>query len=125
MNQKVEGTWAVDYGKVNLKSLIITNDPKLYEKQKAKGEVAVVFEPSVLGQMKADQGTVYLVGLNEVNQKEMKKMEQTEYKEVLRNLLDQMMKRLEGCEPELAPVYVATILDLVERIYALDRKLNV
>lgn len=55
---------------------------------------------------------------------EVKKMGKTEYKDILRNLLDQMMGRLEQCEPELVPEYVAMIIDLVERIYALDRKLN-
>lgn len=58
-----------------------------------------------------------------MNQKEMGSLDKTEYKEILKSLLDQMIKRLEWCEPELVPVYVDTILNLIDRIYALGRKL--
>ncbi|MNW47240.1 hypothetical protein D3C74_245660 [compost metagenome] len=52
-------------------------------------------------------------------------MDKTEYVAILRSLLDQMLNRLEECEPELVIGYVATIINLADTIYALDRKLNV
>ncbi|WP_110930916.1 hypothetical protein [Paenibacillus bouchesdurhonensis] len=99
MSQPKKGTWAVDYGKVNLKSLIITNDPELYEKQKAKGEVAVLFEPSVLEEMKAGQGVVYLVGVNEMNQ-----LTEDRVREIVREEMEK-----EATAVTIAPVFSADV----------------
>lgn len=52
-------------------------------------------------------------------------MDKAQLKEILQKLLDHMLDGLEVCEPELDCAYVSTILDLIDRIYALDRKLVV
>ncbi|MNH48209.1 hypothetical protein D3C79_1118660 [compost metagenome] len=52
-------------------------------------------------------------------------MDKTEYVSILKSLLEQMLKRLDECEPESVIGYVATIINLADTIYALDRKLNV
>lgn len=51
-------------------------------------------------------------------------MDKQAYKEVLESTLKIMQVRLEECGPELAPKYAETIVDLADRIYALDRGLN-
>jgi len=43
-----EQKFIVDYGAVNLESLIITNNKEEYEKRKAQNNVGVLFEPKVI-----------------------------------------------------------------------------
>lgn len=68
MNQ-TKDTFTVDFGSVNLNSLILTNDKELYEKRKAQGNIGVLFEPSVL-QDKGFETTTnfYLIGIQEDKQ---------------------------------------------------------
>ena len=56
-------SYTVDYGRVNLKSLILTTDKSLYKKLKAEGNVGVLFEPKVLPEIERDLQPVYLVGI--------------------------------------------------------------
>lgn len=51
-------------------------------------------------------------------------MDKKQLKELLQKLLDSMLESLEQCEPELKCAYVSTILELTDRMYALDRKLD-
>lgn len=56
----------IDFGKVNLKSLILTNDPECYERLKAQDNIGVLFEPSVLSDTGVKDSTnFYLVGIQE------------------------------------------------------------
>lgn len=52
-------------------------------------------------------------------------MDKNQMTATLQALLDDMMDGLKKCESELKCAYVSTILDLIDRIYALDRKLDV
>ncbi|KYG89038.1 hypothetical protein A0U40_13505 [[Bacillus] sp. KCTC 13219] len=58
-----ENKWAFDFGQVNLKSLILTNDKEWYEKMKAQGNIGVLFEPSLLID---EVNPFYLVGIQNV-----------------------------------------------------------
>lgn len=57
-------TVIIDFGTVNLTSLILTNDKAIYEKQKAQGNVGALLEPSVMKELGIETGEpIYLVGL--------------------------------------------------------------
>lgn len=49
----------IDYGPVNLKSLIITNDKEEYEKRKAQNNIGVLFEPEII----EGKTPIYAVGV--------------------------------------------------------------
>jgi hypothetical protein len=54
----------VDFGQVNLKSLVLTNDIEQFERLKAQGNIGVLFEPKVLVETKSQEITdFYLVGI--------------------------------------------------------------
>lgn len=58
--------FSVDFGAVNVKSLILTNDKELYEKLKTQSNIGVLFEPSVLNENKSNNITdFYLIGIQE------------------------------------------------------------
>lgn len=59
--EKSTGTILVDYGESNLKSLILTNDKKEYERLKAQDNIGVLFEPEPFG-IETDS-PIYLVGI--------------------------------------------------------------
>lgn len=55
--------FTIDYGQVNLKSLILTNDIQLYEKRKAQGNIGVLFEPKVIKDIDLEElPKIYVVG---------------------------------------------------------------
>ena len=56
-----ENTIIIDYGAVNLKSLIITNNLEEYQKRKAQGNTGVLFEPQLMEQDK--RPNLYAVGI--------------------------------------------------------------
>lgn len=59
----------VDFGKVNLKSLILTNDVEHYEKLKTQSNIGVLFEPSVLNENESHNITdFYLIGIQKDKQ---------------------------------------------------------
>ncbi len=61
-NKKI---FTVDFGQVNLKSLILTNDEKHYENMKAQGNIGVLFEPKVLNDLNLKtEIPIYLIGIN-------------------------------------------------------------
>lgn len=63
-----QGLFTIDFGKVNLKSLIMTNDATVYEKVKAQaqGNIGVLFEPKLLDDMDLKKvSTIYLIGIQE------------------------------------------------------------
>lgn len=54
----------IDFGRVNLKSLVLTNDKAFYEERKAQGNVGCLLEPSVMNGLGILPGKpIYLVGL--------------------------------------------------------------
>ncbi len=58
--------FTVDFGAVNLKSLILTNDIERYEQIQAQGKIGVLFEPVVLGNANTyETNPFYLVGIQE------------------------------------------------------------
>jgi hypothetical protein len=60
--------FTIDFGKVNLKSLILTNDATVYEKVKAQAQanIGVLFEPKVLGDIDPKKvPAIYLIGIQE------------------------------------------------------------
>lgn len=50
-------------------------------------------------------------------------MTKDDLKEKLQNLLEEMMQCFETCEPEYKCDYLNSILVLIDRIYALDKKI--
>ncbi|MEM5817325.1 MAG: hypothetical protein AAGU16_05605 [Desulfitobacterium hafniense] len=56
-----ENTIIIDYGAVNLKSLIITNSLEEYQKRKAQGNTGVLFEPQLMECSKLPN--LYAVGI--------------------------------------------------------------
>lgn len=53
----------IDYGQVNLKNLIVTNDIELYEKKKAQGNIGVLFEPKVINDIDLESPPkIYVIG---------------------------------------------------------------
>lgn len=68
MNQS-ENITIIDFGSVNLESLILTNDKELYERLKAQGNIGVLFEPSVLQDRELEAtSNFYLIGIQEDKQ---------------------------------------------------------
>jgi hypothetical protein len=66
VNQNGVEIFTIDYGKVNLKSLALTNDVKLYERLKAQGNIGVLFEPKVISDVpNINLNGFYLVGILE------------------------------------------------------------
>jgi len=62
----VEQKFTIDFGAVNLSSLILTNDVTLYDKAKAQNNIGVLFEPTVLEEMDNYKATpFYLIGILE------------------------------------------------------------
>lgn len=56
--------FAIDYGAVNLKSLVVTNDADYYEKMKAQDNIGVLFEPKVIGDVElGETAKIYAVGI--------------------------------------------------------------
>ncbi|MBP1905300.1 hypothetical protein J2Z32_001928 [Paenibacillus turicensis] len=60
-----------------------------------------------------------------MNQLKFNTIKKDRYEEYLVELFNKMIIRLEECEPELVVEYVKTILDLLDRLYALNRKLEI
>ncbi len=56
-----ENTIIIDYGAVNLKSLIVTNSLEEYQKRKAQGNTGVLFEPQLMERDKPPN--LYAVGI--------------------------------------------------------------
>ncbi|USG65210.1 hypothetical protein NDK47_24310 [Brevibacillus ruminantium] len=56
--------FVIDYGAVNLKSLVVTNDADYYEKMKAQDNIGVLFEPKVIGDVElGETAKIYAVGI--------------------------------------------------------------
>ncbi|MEK4712290.1 hypothetical protein [Sporosarcina sp. FSL K6-5500] len=71
-NPEEDEKYIIDFGPVNLKSLILTNDVERYEEIKAQSNIGVLFEPTVLGYASLERNAnVYLVGITQDKQKEM------------------------------------------------------
>lgn len=57
--------FTIDFGAVNLKSLILTNDVVHYEKMKARNNIGVLFEPIVLEHFNVEPNVpIYLIGIH-------------------------------------------------------------
>lgn len=53
-----------EYGEINLKNLIVTNDIKLFEELKAQDNVGVLFEPEIIKHFNSlEKQSIYLVGI--------------------------------------------------------------
>lgn len=56
--------FVIDYGAVNLKSLVVTNDADYYEKMKAQDNIGVLFEPKVIGDVElGEPPKIYAIGI--------------------------------------------------------------
>ncbi len=61
LGSKEKNTIIINYGAVNLKSLVITNSLGEYQKRKAQGNTGVLFEPQLMDHGK--EPNLYAVGI--------------------------------------------------------------
>lgn len=60
-----------------------------------------------------------------MNQLKFNVIKKDKYEDCLVELFNKMIMRFDECEPELVTEYVKTILDLLDRLYALNLKLEI